>query len=51
MNSYFPPRTIALLLLRYNHDDRPNPYNKGILRNCFEVLCVPVPPSQVGLRV
>lgn len=37
-------------VLRYNHDDRPNPYDLGLWRNCAEVWCVPIPPSQVNFR-
>lgn len=35
---------------RYNHDNRPNPYSRGLLRNCAEVWCMPVPPSRVKFR-
>mmetsp|Transcript_17328 Transcript_17328/g.29618 ORF Transcript_17328/g.29618 Transcript_17328/m.29618 type:complete len:463 (-) Transcript_17328:349-1737(-) len=35
---------------RYNHDNRPNPYDMGILRNCAQVFCTPTPPSQVDFR-
>ncbi|GLC42428.1 hypothetical protein PLESTB_001097600 [Pleodorina starrii] len=35
---------------RYNHDNRPNPYSRGCLRNCAEVWCMPVPPSRVQFR-
>ncbi|GFR51175.1 hypothetical protein Agub_g13449, partial [Astrephomene gubernaculifera] len=35
---------------RYNHDNRPNPYSRGILSNCAEVWCSPIPPSKVQFR-
>ncbi|KAG2422584.1 hypothetical protein HXX76_015912 [Chlamydomonas incerta] len=35
---------------RYNHDSRPNPYDRGILLNCAEVWCSPVPPPKVPFR-
>ncbi len=35
---------------RYNHDNRPNPYNRGILNNCAEIWCTPIPPSEVRGR-
>ncbi|GLI60784.1 hypothetical protein VaNZ11_003017 [Volvox africanus] len=35
---------------RYNHDNRPNPYSRGCLRNCAEVWCAAVPPSKVQFR-
>mmetsp|Transcript_14045 Transcript_14045/g.30408 ORF Transcript_14045/g.30408 Transcript_14045/m.30408 type:complete len:424 (+) Transcript_14045:382-1653(+) len=35
---------------RYNHDDRPNPYNMGVFANCYDVWCLPVPASKVNFR-
>lgn len=35
----FPPR--------YRHEDRPNPYDRGVLLNCAEVWCAPCEPSKV----
>ncbi|GAX81070.1 hypothetical protein CEUSTIGMA_g8505.t1 [Chlamydomonas eustigma] len=35
---------------RYNSDERRNPYDKGILGNCFEVMCMPIPPSKIDFR-
>eukprot|EP00198_Chlamydomonas_reinhardtii_P010974 XP_001700311.1 predicted protein [Chlamydomonas reinhardtii] len=35
---------------RYNHDSRPNPYDRGVLLNCAEVWCSPVPPPKVPFR-
>eukprot|EP00197_Chlamydomonas_leiostraca_P005011 CAMPEP_0202872828 /NCGR_PEP_ID=MMETSP1391-20130828/22109_1 /ASSEMBLY_ACC=CAM_ASM_000867 /TAXON_ID=1034604 /ORGANISM="Chlamydomonas leiostraca, Strain SAG 11-49" /LENGTH=394 /DNA_ID=CAMNT_0049553967 /DNA_START=468 /DNA_END=1652 /DNA_ORIENTATION=- len=35
---------------RYNHDNRPNPYDRGLFSNCTEVWCTPIPPSQVAFR-
>lgn len=35
---------------RYNHDSRPNPYSRGILRNCAEVWCARTPPSKINFR-
>ncbi|KAG2486112.1 hypothetical protein HYH03_015207 [Edaphochlamys debaryana] len=35
---------------RYNHDNRPNPYSRGIWRNCAEVWCSRVPASKVPFR-
>ncbi len=38
---------VATPARRYNHDSRPNPYDRGILSNCFEIWCTPIPPSEV----
>lgn len=35
---------------RYNNDDRPNPYNVGLVGNCLQVWCTPTPPSKVDFR-
>ncbi|KAG2430389.1 hypothetical protein HYH02_013751 [Chlamydomonas schloesseri] len=35
---------------RYNHDSRPNPYDRGVLLNCAEVWCSPMPASKVPFR-
>ena len=51
-----PPGLHALRALppftppRYNHDSRPNPYDRGVLLNCAEVWCSPVPPPKVPFR-
>ena len=35
---------------RYNNDDRPNPYDEGLVKNCMSVWCMTVPPSKVDFR-
>ncbi|KAJ9529000.1 hypothetical protein QJQ45_007078 [Haematococcus lacustris] len=35
---------------RYNNDDRPNPYSRGLWRNCADIWCTAVPPSKVRFR-
>ncbi len=35
---------------RYNHSSAPNPYDRGCLRNCADVWCVPTPASKVKFR-
>jgi len=36
---------------RYNHDaNRPNPYSRGVLYNCWEVWCAPRPRRHLNYR-
>lgn len=35
---------------RYNNEDRPNPYDRGLWLNCWEVWGEPLPPSKVDFR-
>lgn len=36
--------------IKIKYDNWDNPYSRGIIKNCLEVWCSPVPPSRVNFR-